>query len=125
MELNVSVGPTASPKREFHSLKQKSLKSNLMESIAKVNSKAVVSQFNADGTVRLKLLVRKQDLKQIIEAARSGIINVYHHQQFHPTFSSIEQRLSVFRRKHLMKARKESYRRGSWTPALQTIPEEL
>ncbi|KAJ6906440.1 hypothetical protein NC652_024008 [Populus alba x Populus x berolinensis] len=72
--LEVSEGK-ASPKRDFRALRvrnHRSLKSNLLESIAQVNAGNVVSHTNEDedGFVRMKFVVRKQDLKQMLELMR-------------------------------------------------------
>ncbi|KAJ6896966.1 hypothetical protein NC651_022992 [Populus alba x Populus x berolinensis] len=117
--LQVSEGK-ASPKRDFRALRVRnlrSLKSNLLESIAQVNAGSVVSHTNEDedGFVRMKFVVRKQDLKQMLELMRGC-----------ESSTNQSQRLNLLRRKHLprSKAAKGSCQR-SWTPALQSIPEEL
>ncbi|KAG6761705.1 hypothetical protein POTOM_034934 [Populus tomentosa] len=128
--LEVSEGK-ASPKRDFRALRvrnYRSLKSNLLESIAQVNAGSVVSHTNEDedGFVRMKLVVRKQDLKQMLELMR-GCESSTNQASYSPASSlSLEQRLNLLRRKHLSRsnAAKGSCRR-SWTPALQSIPEEL
>ncbi|PNT21279.1 hypothetical protein POPTR_009G138700v4 [Populus trichocarpa] len=127
--LEVSEGK-ASPKRDFRALRgrnHRSLKSNLLESIAQVNDGSVVSHTNEDedGFVRMKLVVRKQDLKRMLELMRGCESST--NQSYSPASSlSLEQRLNLLRRKHLSRsnAAKGSCRR-SWTPALQSIPEEL
>ncbi|KAJ6906441.1 hypothetical protein NC652_024008 [Populus alba x Populus x berolinensis] len=121
--LEVSEGK-ASPKRDFRALRvrnHRSLKSNLLESIAQVNAGNVVSHTNEDedGFVRMKFVVRKQDLKQMLELMR-GCESSTNQSSYSPASSlSLEQ-------KHLSRsnAAKGSCRR-SWTPALQSIPEEL
>ncbi|PON89926.1 hypothetical protein TorRG33x02_142120 [Trema orientale] len=98
----------------------------LLDAIAKSNG--VVSQTEEDGVVRMKIVVRKQDLKQMLEVMGgnkqgNGSNNP---SSFSPSFSA-EQRLSLLRKKHvLMRANlaKQS-RRSSWSPVLQSIPEEL
>jgi hypothetical protein len=74
--------------------------------------------------VRMKLVVRKQDLKQMLEVMRGGKSNA-NQASYSPVSSlSLEQRLNLLRRKHLSRSNsaKGSCRR-SWTPALQSIPE--
>uniref|UniRef100_A0A6N2L5P7 Uncharacterized protein n=1 Tax=Salix viminalis TaxID=40686 RepID=A0A6N2L5P7_SALVM len=116
--LKVSEG-RSSPKRDFRAFRgrsHRSLKSNLLESDAQVKGGSVVSHStNEDGIVRMKLVVRKQDLKQVLELMRGCESST---NQSLP----LEQRL----RKHLSRfnAAMGSCRR-SWTPALQSIPEEL
>ncbi|KAJ6927483.1 hypothetical protein NC651_011509 [Populus alba x Populus x berolinensis] len=125
--LRVSEGK-ASPKRDFRALlrgrNHRSLKSNLTESIGQVNGGCVVSHTNENGFVRMKLVVRKQDLKQMLEVMRGGKSNA-NQASYSPVSSlSLEQRLNLLRRKHLSRSNsaKGSCRR-SWTPALQSIPE--
>ncbi|KAH8510473.1 hypothetical protein H0E87_008146 [Populus deltoides] len=125
--LRVSEGK-ASPKRDFRALlrgrNHRSLKSNLPESIGQVNGGCVVSHTNENGFVRMKLVVRKQDLKQMLEVMRGGKSNA-NQASYSPVSSlSLEQRLNLLRRKHLSRSNsaKGSCRR-SWTPALQSIPE--
>ncbi|PON45048.1 hypothetical protein PanWU01x14_261910 [Parasponia andersonii] len=98
----------------------------LLDVIAKSNG--VVSQAEEDGVVRMKIVVRKQDLKQMLEVMggnKQGSSS-NNPSSFSPSFSA-EQRLSLLRKKHvLMRANlaKQS-RRSSWSPVLQSIPEEL
>ncbi|KAJ4825455.1 hypothetical protein Tsubulata_010617 [Turnera subulata] len=122
MELRVTEGRT-SPKRDFRSLRGRNhriLKNNLLESIAQANGGRLVAHTNEDGVVRVKLLVRKQDLKQILETMKGGMTNA--HQVSSGTLSA-EQRLNLLWRKNLSRA--NAARRRSWTPALQSIPEEI
>ncbi|KDP33284.1 hypothetical protein JCGZ_13071 [Jatropha curcas] len=128
--LRVAEG-RGSPKREFRSVKgrinNRNLRNNLLESIAQSNGGSVVSQAaNEDGVVRMKILVKKQDLKQMLELVRNGSKN-NSYQSSSSSFSSVEQRLNLLRRKHLLRvnAGKESRRRSAWIPALQSIPEEF
>ncbi|OAY52280.1 hypothetical protein MANES_04G070500v8 [Manihot esculenta] len=128
MELRVAEGKASSPKREIRSLRarnHRSLRNNLLESIAQANGGSVVSQVNEDGVVRMKLLVRKQDLRQMLEVMRGHGKNISQQQSF--SSLSVEQRLNLLRKKQLLRANaaaKES-RRRSWTPQLQSIPEEF
>ncbi|KAL3597529.1 hypothetical protein D5086_009166 [Populus alba] len=101
--LRVSEGK-ASPKRDFRALlrgrNHRSLKSNLTESIGQVNGGCVVSHTNENGFVRMKLVVRKQDLKQMLEVMRGGKSNAnqasYSPVIFVPrtTFKSSEEKAS-------------------------------
>ncbi|CAK7329445.1 unnamed protein product [Dovyalis caffra] len=127
--LRVSEGK-ASPKRDFRALlrgrNHRSLKSNVLESIAQVNGGSVVSHTKEDGFVRMKLVVRKQDLNQMLELMRGGKSNTNQASYSTASSLSLEQRLNLLRRKHLSRSNpaKGSCQR-SWTPALQSIPEEL
>ncbi|EOX97571.1 Uncharacterized protein TCM_006557 [Theobroma cacao] len=113
----------ASPKREFKQVRsrnQKALRSNLLEAIAEANGGGVVSHINEDGVVRMKIVVRKQDLKQML-----GMINgggrISSNQSPSP---SVEERLNLLRRKHLMRSNAVKKSPRPWSPELQSIPEE-
>ncbi|GMH02937.1 hypothetical protein Nepgr_004776 [Nepenthes gracilis] len=114
----------ASQMREFRLSRGRDLKpgrSNLSESIALVNGGGgvVAHSTGDDGNVRLKIVVRKQDLKQILEAMKNSVSSPM------PSLS-LEQRLFLMRRR--LSAGKFNHgkvnRRISWRPALQSIPEE-
>ena len=116
-----------SPKREFKQLRnrnQKNLRSNLLEAIAQSNSGGVVSHINEDGVVRMKIVVRKQDLKQMMGIINGGGgKNISANYQSSPSPTSVEERLNLMRRKHVLR----SYAiksRHCWSPELQSIPEE-
>ncbi|KAK8582542.1 hypothetical protein V6N13_069316 [Hibiscus sabdariffa] len=116
----------ASPTREFKQLKtpnQKALRSSLLEVIAKANNggSTVVSRVNEDGVLRVKIIVRKQDLKQMLGKINGGCANS-------PSSSSpslsVKERLILLRRKHLTKAATAAKKsRHCWSPELQSIPE--
>ncbi|XWS67701.1 hypothetical protein CRYUN_Cryun04dG0028500 [Craigia yunnanensis] len=117
----------ASPKREFKQLRsrnQKTLRSNLLEAIAQNNSGGVVSHINEDGVVRMKIVVRKQDLKQMLGIINGGGRNISANQQSLPSPISVEERLNLLRRKHLMRSNAIKKSHHSWSPELQSIPEE-
>lgn len=133
-------GSKASPKREVRASKnrqqQKTVTSNVMEAIAQVSNGGGgvhVSEANDNGVVRMKIMVRKQDLKQILQVMNMNGANNSHRgrsQAANAPLSapSTEQWLNLLRRKHnIVKAvnsGKENQRR-SWRPELQSIPEEL
>ncbi|XVE67202.1 hypothetical protein DITRI_Ditri08aG0141300 [Diplodiscus trichospermus] len=119
----------ASPKREFKQLKsrnQKTWRSNLLETIAQANNGVVVSDVSEDGVVRMKIVVRKQDLKQmlgIINGGGGGRNDGANHQSPPPS-SSVEERLNLLRRKHILRSYAIKKSRHCWSPELQSIPEE-
>ncbi|XWS55127.1 hypothetical protein CRYUN_Cryun10bG0148200 [Craigia yunnanensis] len=116
----------ASPKREFKQLRsrtQKTLRSNLLEAIARANSGGVVSHINEDGVVRMKIVVRKQDLKQMLRIINGVGKNISANYQSSPS-PSVEERLNLMRRKHLLRSYAIKKSRHSWSPELQSIPEE-
>ncbi|KAE8716845.1 hypothetical protein F3Y22_tig00110108pilonHSYRG00011 [Hibiscus syriacus] len=126
----------ASPKREFkqsRNRKQKALmRSNnhmLLEAIARANNYSgggVVSHVNEDGVLRVKVMVRKQDLKKMLGMINGGgVTENFNHYQSSPSSVSVEERLNLLRRKHLL--RSNAFIRKSrhcWSPELQSIPEE-
>ncbi|KAE8667336.1 hypothetical protein F3Y22_tig00112411pilonHSYRG00008 [Hibiscus syriacus] len=121
----------ASPKREFKQLRtrnQKALRSSLLEVIAKANNggSAVVSHVDNDGVLRVKIVVRKQDLKQMLGKINAGCRgNKVSANYLWPPPLSVEERLNLLRRKHLMKASNAAKKsRHCWSPELQSIPEE-
>lgn len=140
MELKYfSAGNKASPKRSDHQYsrlhrarnhQKVNTRSNLLDAIAKSNGD--VSQTEEDGVVRMKIVVRKQDLKQMLEVMGGNNSNNKQAKNNSNTTSFLasltaEQRLSLLRKKHvLMRANSaKQSRRSSWSPVLQSIPEEL
>ncbi|KAL6270877.1 hypothetical protein ACE6H2_027788 [Prunus campanulata] len=103
----------------------------LMEAIAKVNgdhqegTNVLSHQTQEDGVVRMKILVRRQDLKQVLELTNGGINSQA--SVVRPSSLCVEQRLSLLRKKHLLRASlaAKRSRQSSWRPALQSIPEEI
>ncbi|PQQ02570.1 hypothetical protein Pyn_10648 [Prunus yedoensis var. nudiflora] len=103
----------------------------LMEAIAKVNgdhqegTNVLSHQTQEDGVVRMKILVRRQDLKQVLELMNGGINSQA--SVVRPSSLCVEQRLSLLRKKHLLRASlaAKHSRQSSWRPALQSIPEEI
>ncbi|XVF67977.1 hypothetical protein PTKIN_Ptkin10aG0165400 [Pterospermum kingtungense] len=121
----------ASPKREFKQLRsrnQRNLRSNLLEAISQANNNGgtVVSRINEDGIVRVKIVVRKQDLKQMLGIINGGGRNVSaNNYPSSPSLSSVEERLNLLRRKHVLSRSSVIKRsRHCWSPQLQSIPEE-
>ncbi|MBA0581112.1 hypothetical protein Gorai_023300 [Gossypium raimondii] len=121
----------ASPKRDFKQSKnrnQKALRSNLLEAIAKANNgggtTVVTHHINEDGVLRVKIVVRKQDLKQMLGRINGDDRKINTNYPSSPSLS-VEQRLNLLRKKHAMKAGnavKKSFH--CWSPQLQSIPEE-
>ncbi|MBA0586789.1 hypothetical protein Gorai_017514 [Gossypium raimondii] len=128
----------ASPKREFKQSKsrnQKSLtrssnNSYLLEAIANASNNrggGVVSHIHENGTLRVKIVVKKQDLRQMLGIINGGTgknNNNYYYQSSPPSIS-VEERLNLLRKKQLLRSnaiKKKS--RHCWSPELQSIPEE-
>ncbi|MCL7035190.1 hypothetical protein MKW94_011604 [Papaver nudicaule] len=99
-------------------------KSNLLEAIAQFHGAGVVSHTDENGVVRMKILVKKQDLKQMLEMMDNGkesSSNDNTQQHVQSSSLSLEQRIHVMRRKHQRRAEKGG---RTWRPALQSIPED-
>ncbi|KAL5788940.1 hypothetical protein ACOSP7_005889 [Xanthoceras sorbifolium] len=158
MELKVSSGGIGSPKRDMfratRGRNQKTMMSNLMEAIEEMNTTSrggvgggVVSETKEDGVVRMKIKVRKEDLRQMLQVMKNvnKSSSSTHNNNTSSTSTSssssslsmsLEQRLNLLRRKHLLRGNNiggksngsSSRGRGcprSWSPVLQSIPEEL
>lgn len=105
-----------------------------MEAIAQANggNNNIVSETSNEdnGVVRMKIRVRKQDLKQMLQVVNMNMNGAHSRIPAGSsplTASSVEQRLNLLRRKHILRAvnsGKEN-RPRSWRPVLQSIPEEL
>lgn len=142
MELKVNGASMVLPKRAFRPCKarnyQANVRRNMLEAIVNANDGGIVSCVEEDGVVRVKIVVKKQDVKQMLQVMRSGS-DVDHHKiisnggddrrssNIVASSSSAEQRLNLLREKHLLRVdeAKESHRSSSWSPALQSIPEEV
>lgn len=107
---------------------QTSMKSNVMEAISLVNGYGgVVSESNEDGVVRMKIVVRKEDLKQMIEAMRGSCNKNAHPPSTSPSSSVVERRLNLLKIKHYPRVNiaSKNKRIDAWRPVLQSIPEDL
>ncbi|KAL7237081.1 hypothetical protein ACSBR1_020202 [Camellia fascicularis] len=130
--LKVAEG-RSSPKREFRvsrARNQRAMRNNILDAIAQVsNGDGLVSGSDGgeDGVVRMKIVVKKQDLKQMLEVIRGGKNTGGTSTSVSPTPSlCLEQRLNLMRRRHQWRvSQAKGSRRSSWRPALQSIPEEL
>lgn len=68
------------------------------------------------GVVRMKIVVRKSELKQLVEVMNGGVKSTMH-------VSSVEQRLNLlWKKKYLSRAKGNPQK--CWSPVLQSIPEE-
>ncbi|PWZ24676.1 hypothetical protein Zm00014a_030855 [Zea mays] len=74
----------------------------------------------AEGAMRVKIVLSKQQLKQVAAAVAGGGSAA-----FAALPPALEQLVSVLRRQHNAKKQAAAgRRRGRWSPALQSIPEE-
>ncbi|KAG2703098.1 hypothetical protein I3760_06G121600 [Carya illinoinensis] len=112
--------------------------SNLMENIVHENGTTggVVScdvNHQEDGVVRMKIIVKKQDIEQVLlQVLKFGKSKAHDQPSIRPPPASLsaEQGLiNLLRKKRLSRANnngaKQAGSRSSWSPALQSIPEEL
>ncbi|GAB4853118.1 hypothetical protein Ancab_017302 [Ancistrocladus abbreviatus] len=98
-------------------------RSSFFEALAQVHNgghgRIVAQSDSEDGKVRMKIMLRKQDLMQMLQAMKDSDPT--------PPSLSLEQRLLLMRRR--LSAGKASQgkcgSRSSWRPVLQSIPEEL
>ncbi|GKV20868.1 hypothetical protein SLEP1_g30918 [Rubroshorea leprosula] len=100
-----------------------SIRSNVLETIAQGGG--VVSHVKEDGTVRMKITVRKEDLKQMLGMINCEKNTISTHLSPSSPFSPVEERLNLLRRRHLL--RENAMRKScqcSWSPQLQSIPED-
>ncbi|KAK7270164.1 hypothetical protein RIF29_23110 [Crotalaria pallida] len=80
-----------------------------------------------EGVVRMKIVVKKSELKQLVEVMNNGA-NKDEAQHRPIITSTVEQRLNnLLWKKHQSRAKqnKGNYHKKCWSPALQCIPEEL
>ena len=92
---------------------KKAAATNILEAIAQLSSREA-----AEGPKKMKIVVKKEELKQVLEA-----ISRQRRRGPAPPMS-LEQRLNFMRRRQILRAAART-RSGSWRPALQSIPEEL
>ncbi|KAK4424030.1 hypothetical protein Salat_1596400 [Sesamum alatum] len=118
-----------SPRRESKLFRagrnQKAVASNILEAIAQLRG----GDRREDGVppTRMKIVVKKEDLKQVVEAIRDcrGAVR-----RASAGATSLEQRLNLMRRRQIMRGASARQvrgrsRLGPWRPVLQSIPEEV
>ncbi|KAE8008819.1 hypothetical protein FH972_005292 [Carpinus fangiana] len=135
MELKVGAASMVLPKRAFRPCKSRNQanivrRSTLMETLVNANDGGIVSCVEEDGVVRMKIVVKKQDVKQMLQAMSGSDDHQHHHKinAHRSSISSAEQRLNLLRKRHLLRvdvAKKTRSSSSSWSPALQSIPEEV
>ncbi|XP_020085077.1 uncharacterized protein LOC109707940 [Ananas comosus] len=115
-----------SAKRFF--LKSQGKPQTAAEAIEKLHGGRVVSREEENGVVRVKIVVSKKELKQML-AGISGIENTARGHQTGGGASapqSLEQLRHVLRRRRAKKLEEGAKGlRGEWQPQLQSIPEEI
>ncbi|KAK4378195.1 hypothetical protein RND71_000057 [Anisodus tanguticus] len=101
---------------------------NILDAIAKGNNRDFSGQEKRE-VVRMKIVVKKEDLKQVLEALRDGNINE-NKSQISPSQTaviSLEQRLNFMRKRQIIRKANQIKLKNisSWMPVLQSIPEEF
>lgn len=96
---------------------QKPVACSILEAISQFGGGEMAA---ADG--RMKIVVKKEDLKQVLEAIRDRR-GWGRRATAAPPALSLEQRLNLLRRRQILRAASRS--RRSWKPVLQSIPEEI
>ncbi|OIT24846.1 hypothetical protein A4A49_30288 [Nicotiana attenuata] len=135
MEVKFAEDRCAWPKRSTESKisrtrsQKPNVMSNILDAIAKVTNKKEFSSQEKGEVVRMKIVVKKEDLKQVLEALRDGNINE-NRSQISPSqvaVLSLEQRLNFMRkRQQIRKINQIKLRNNSsWMPVLQSIPEDF
>ncbi|KAK9112604.1 hypothetical protein Scep_020123 [Stephania cephalantha] len=131
MELMKFGEEKRSPRRESRLSRgrsQKAMRSNILEAIAQMQGGSIVSRRDEDGTLRMKIVVKKQDLKHFLGMMGSGN-NIYgsNNQASLSSLTTLEQRLHVLRSRQVRRSAEVAKTKsgsGPWRPALQSIPEE-
>ncbi|CAN6246643.1 unnamed protein product [Urochloa humidicola] len=90
----------------------------------------LLSREDVGGAVRVKIVVSKRELKQMVAALGdgAGAVNGERHRQRAAGAPSAEQRLQSLRRRSMRRAAEAARRmqaNGEWEPGLQSIPEEV
>lgn len=106
---------------------QKAVATNFLEAIAQL-SRSGGGAAAADGPMRMKIVMKREELEQVLEAIRDGRGSFVRRGPVSAAAapSSLEQRLSLLRRRQILRAAAQAKGRsrpGSWRPVLQSIPE--
>lgn len=92
------------------------------EAIERLHGGRVTSREEENGVVRVKIVVSKQELRQMVAWTSQKRSNASHPSMAAPP--NFEQLLHVLRKRHMKRAEAGKEPRGEWRPALQSIPEE-
>ncbi|KZV39345.1 hypothetical protein F511_17537 [Dorcoceras hygrometricum] len=91
-------------------------------------AKSLLETIGQEGHTRLKFVVRKQDLKQVLEAIRDGRGSSANRSASAASALavSLEQRLNLMQLRQILRGGTRGRERSwkSWHPALHSIPEE-
>ncbi|CAO2048048.1 unnamed protein product [Urochloa humidicola] len=91
----------------------------------------LLSREDVGGAVRVKIVVSKRELKQMVAALGDGASAVTAAERYRQRAAggpSAEQRLQSLRRRSMRRAAEAARRmqaNGEWEPGLQSIPEEV
>ncbi|KAK4340496.1 hypothetical protein RND71_041958 [Anisodus tanguticus] len=103
--------------------------SNILDAIAKGNNRDFSGQEKRE-VVRMKIVVKKEGLKQVLEALRDDNNINENKSQISPSQAaviSLEQRLNFMRKRQIIRKANQLKLKNnsSWMPVLQSIPEEF
>lgn len=125
-----SIGKS-SPKKDQQHSKSRPLKARNNNNAQRSHHfNAIDREEEKDGVMRVTILVRKEDLEQMLESIGNKRLVVNYNNTDHlqnksaPTIS-LEQRIGFLRKKQLLRAREARPRGCPWSPVLQSIPEEF
>ncbi|KAL9231863.1 hypothetical protein vseg_007029 [Gypsophila vaccaria] len=134
MAVMVEQNPTSKKQNYFSKNKknnnniqqQKISRATVLDAISKGGK--ITSYTAEDGTIKMKILVKKQDLKQILGAMNNVGLRDRPTTVLPPAtttpLSTIERRLVELKRRKKANALAKGSHLSSWTPQLQSIPEE-
>lgn len=92
------------------------------EGLERINVLSQSTQEN-NGVVRMKILVRKEDLDKVLEIMRNN--NNSDHNETENCVNEEEEQVSLLIEERLNLLRRKHRRHNSWSPALQTIQEDI
>nr|CAD1844789.1 unnamed protein product [Ananas comosus var. bracteatus] len=98
-----------------------------VEAIEQACGARIVAQDELSGAVRVKIVLSKQQLKQMVAMIGRGRSNAGPQQSSLIAVGfpqNLEQLFYALRRRHAKKSEAAKGRRNRWRPALQSIPEE-
>ncbi|KAJ8618216.1 hypothetical protein MRB53_014402 [Persea americana] len=101
------------------------MKTNLQETMTQGRNGGVKSKSDEDGVVRMKIVVTKQQLKQLMAIIGNGKNHVHQTSPSSlPPVSPLEQLQRIKQRRNQKRATNVKVNHRPWIPVLQSIPEE-
>lgn len=129
MEMEQSLAQDSSPTRRDGRVLTRCPNLEIMRSLRAVEAiklahdGRVIACDDENGVLRVKILVPKQQLTQMVASTGQGqSVAGLHRLAARPP--SVDQLLHALRRRHTMRAEATKGYQNGWRPALQSIPEE-